>query len=61
MKNIEVNKHGKKGWYDGKRGHDDDLYAWIARNEDYNCNGLVGDYLRKPGDLKTVAEKIKRR
>ncbi|KAL4571067.1 hypothetical protein LXL04_017817 [Taraxacum kok-saghyz] len=59
VKNFEVSKHGRKDWYDGRRGKDDDLYAWIARDEDYNCNSLVGDYLRKNGDLKTVAEKQK--
>ncbi|KAI3801509.1 hypothetical protein L1987_29616 [Smallanthus sonchifolius] len=34
----------------------DKLYAWIATDEDYNSHGLVGDYLRKISDLKTVGD-----
>ncbi|CAI9297946.1 unnamed protein product [Lactuca saligna] len=56
VKAFEVNKHGRKDWYNGKSRNDTNLYAWIARDEDYNSNGLVGDYLRKHGDLKTVSE-----
>lgn len=56
VKAFEVNRHGRKDWYDRKRSKDDNLYAWIARDEDYNSNGLVGDYLRKNGDLKTLSE-----
>ncbi|KAI3514138.1 hypothetical protein L1887_12457 [Cichorium endivia] len=59
VKAFEVNRHGRKDWYGGKSSKDDNLYAWIARDEDYNSNGLVGDYLRKHGDLKTVTEKQK--
>ncbi|XP_023755211.2 protein INVOLVED IN DE NOVO 2 [Lactuca sativa] len=56
VKAFEVNKHGRKDWYNGTSRNDTNLYAWIARDEDYNSNGLVGDYLRKHGDLKTVSE-----
>ncbi|KAI3514139.1 hypothetical protein L1887_12458 [Cichorium endivia] len=56
VKAFEVNRHGRKDWYDGKSSKDDNLYAWIARDEDYNSNGLVGNYLRKNGDLKTLSE-----
>ncbi|KAK1420817.1 hypothetical protein QVD17_22697 [Tagetes erecta] len=56
MKDFEVNKHGRKEWYDRKKCKDDKLYAWIATDEDYHSSGLVGDYLRKNGDLKTVAD-----
>ncbi|KAL4571058.1 hypothetical protein LXL04_017808 [Taraxacum kok-saghyz] len=55
---FEANKHGRKDWYDDKRGKDNNLYAWIARDEDYNCNGVVGDYVRKHGVLTTLSEII---
>ncbi|XP_076900954.1 protein INVOLVED IN DE NOVO 2-like isoform X2 [Bidens hawaiensis] len=56
VKAIEVNKHGRKDWFDSERCEDDKLYAWIATDEDYKSHGLVGDYLRKHGDLKTVSD-----
>ncbi|MFS7934581.1 putative XS domain-containing protein [Helianthus anomalus] len=33
-----------------------ELYAWIATDEDYNAYDLVGEFLRKNGDLKTIAD-----
>lgn len=56
VKDFEVNEHGRKDFYDRGRCKDDKLYAWIARDEDYNSYGLVSDYLTKNGDLKTVSE-----
>ncbi|XP_024968306.1 protein INVOLVED IN DE NOVO 2-like [Cynara cardunculus var. scolymus] len=52
---FEIDKHGRKDWYNRTRQKDDKLYAWIAGEEDYNANGLVGEHLRKNGDLKTVS------
>ncbi|MFS7934570.1 putative XS domain-containing protein [Helianthus anomalus] len=56
IKAFEVNKHGRKDWFDMEKCKDDKLYAWIATAEDYNRDGVIGDYLRKNGDLKTVAD-----
>nr|GEV22035.1 factor of DNA methylation 4-like [Tanacetum cinerariifolium] len=55
VKAFELDKHGRKDFYDRDRGKDDKLYVWLARDEDYNSTGLVGAHLRKNGDLKTVA------
>ncbi|XP_076884541.1 protein INVOLVED IN DE NOVO 2-like [Bidens hawaiensis] len=56
MKDFEVNKHGREDWFSREiNGKDDKLYAWIATDKDYNSFGLVGNYLKKNGDLKTVA------
>lgn len=54
-KAFEVDKHGRKDWYT-VRHKGDQLYAWIAREEEYNSSGLIGEYLRKNADLKTVAD-----
>ncbi|KAL3506824.1 hypothetical protein ACH5RR_032206 [Cinchona calisaya] len=54
-KSFEVNFHGKRDWYT-KRVRGDELYAWIARDEEFHSKGLIGEYLRKNGDLKTVSD-----
>lgn len=54
-KAFETDKHGRKDW-SLARHKGDKLYAWIARADDYNARGLVGDHLRKNGDLKTIAD-----
>ncbi|GJY92765.1 putative domain XH, zinc finger-XS domain protein [Tanacetum coccineum] len=59
VKAFEVNRRGRKDYYKRDGSRDDKLYAWLARDEDYNSNSLVGDYLRKNGDLKTVAAIVK--
>ncbi|KAK2995948.1 hypothetical protein RJ640_003740 [Escallonia rubra] len=52
---FESDNKGKRDWYTERR-KGDKLYAWIARDEEYNMNGLIGDYIRKNGDLKTVSD-----
>ncbi|EOA25333.1 hypothetical protein CARUB_v10018651mg [Capsella rubella] len=54
-KAYRVDGHGKKDWLK-KDGPKSGLYAWIARADDYNGNNIIGENLRKTGDLKTIAE-----
>ncbi|XP_069154355.1 protein INVOLVED IN DE NOVO 2-like [Solanum lycopersicum] len=54
-KAFELDNHGKRDWNSG-RGRDRKMYAWIARDEDYNAGSLIGTHLRKYGDLKPVYE-----
>uniref|UniRef100_A0A2N9GVG9 Factor of DNA methylation 1-5/IDN2 domain-containing protein n=1 Tax=Fagus sylvatica TaxID=28930 RepID=A0A2N9GVG9_FAGSY len=52
---YEADHHGKKDWYannDQKSG----LYAWVARADDYNSTGIIGDHLQKIGDVRTISE-----
>ncbi|KAJ0567035.1 putative XS domain-containing protein [Helianthus annuus] len=56
VKAFEVNKHGRKDWFDKGTRKDDKLFAWVATDEDYNSDGLVSKHLRKHGDLKTVSD-----
>ncbi|XP_039129382.1 LOW QUALITY PROTEIN: protein INVOLVED IN DE NOVO 2-like [Dioscorea cayenensis subsp. rotundata] len=52
---FEAENRGKRDWYESKT-HLTDIYGWIARSEDYNSVGPIGDHLRKNGDLKTIDE-----
>lgn len=54
-KTYEADHHGKQDWLadnDQKSG----LYAWVARADDYKSTNIVGEHLRKIGDLRTVSE-----
>ncbi|KAL8470504.1 hypothetical protein ACS0TY_033125 [Phlomoides rotata] len=54
-KDYEANHHGRRDWLaknEKKSGH----YAWVARTDDYNANNIVGENLRKIGDLRTIAD-----
>ncbi|EPS57463.1 hypothetical protein M569_17354, partial [Genlisea aurea] len=56
---FEMRQHGKKDW-NTRNGGDDkqqqQLYGWLAREEEYRSKGVIGRHLQKNGDLKTVAE-----
>ncbi|XP_075513437.1 protein INVOLVED IN DE NOVO 2-like isoform X1 [Primulina tabacum] len=51
---YDANQHGKRNWL-AKSETKADLYGWIARADDYNANNIVGETLRKIGDLRTVS------
>lgn len=53
-RSFEVERHGKRD-YNLTRNRGDQLYGWVARDDDYNSRSIVSDYLRKNGDLKTVS------
>ncbi|KAG6600994.1 Protein INVOLVED IN DE NOVO 2, partial [Cucurbita argyrosperma subsp. sororia] len=54
---YEADHHGKKDWL-AKGTEKLGLYAWVARADDYNANNIIGEHLRKIGDLKTISEII---
>lgn len=54
-KDYELNNHGKQHWK-AKDTEKSGLYAWVARADDYNSSGIIGEHLRKIADLKTIAE-----
>ncbi|KAL6526813.1 hypothetical protein OROGR_015903 [Orobanche gracilis] len=54
-KAYEANHHGKKNWL-AENGKKSDLYAWAARADDYNSDNVVGENLRKIGDLRTISD-----
>ncbi|RYR65432.1 hypothetical protein Ahy_A03g011363 isoform B [Arachis hypogaea] len=52
---YETDHHGKKDWF-AKSEQKSGLYAWVARADDYNANNIIGENLRKMGDVKTISE-----
>ncbi|CAA0836768.1 Protein INVOLVED IN DE NOVO 2 [Striga hermonthica] len=52
---YEAKHHGRRNWL-AKNEKKSDLYAWVARAEDYNSNNIVGENLRKIGDLRTMSD-----
>ena len=52
---YETDRHGKKEWL-AKDEEKSGLYAWVARGDDYKSTNIVGEHLRKIGDLKTISE-----
>lgn len=52
---FDANHFGKKDWCE-RKDPGSDIYGWVARADDYNSKGPVGEYLRKNGDLKTVTD-----
>ncbi|KAI9117127.1 hypothetical protein K1719_011293 [Acacia pycnantha] len=54
-KSFEVDQCGKTD-YIKTRNRVDRLYGWVARDDDYHAKSIIGDHLRKNGDLKPVTE-----
>ncbi|KAK4715686.1 hypothetical protein R3W88_014024 [Solanum pinnatisectum] len=52
---YELQQQGKKDYlvsqYKG-----DELYGWVAKADDYNSSNIIGAYLRKNGDIKSISE-----
>ncbi|KAJ0253365.1 Factor of DNA methylation 4 [Hirschfeldia incana] len=53
---YELKQCGKRD-YDSARDRGEELYGWIAKREDYYSRTVVGEHLRKQGDLVTVSGK----
>ncbi|CAA0836759.1 Protein INVOLVED IN DE NOVO 2 [Striga hermonthica] len=47
--------HGKSHWL-AENEEKSDLYAWVARADDYNSDNIMGESLRKIGDLRTISD-----
>ncbi|KVI06947.1 putative domain XH [Cynara cardunculus var. scolymus] len=54
-KAYEADHQGERDWKvdkDPKSG----IYGWVARSKDYRADNIIGEHLRKVGDLRTVAD-----
>ncbi|VAI93213.1 unnamed protein product [Triticum turgidum subsp. durum] len=52
-KYFEAGGCGRRDWKQNQN-QGSKLCGWVARAEDYNFPGLIGDHLRKNADLKTI-------
>ncbi|XP_047316231.1 protein INVOLVED IN DE NOVO 2 [Impatiens glandulifera] len=55
-KAYEADHHGKRDWKLFMNNGPSDLYGWVARADDYNSNGIIGEHLKKIGDLRTISD-----
>nr|POF06094.1 protein involved in de novo 2 [Quercus suber] len=55
-KSFEVEHCGKRDYY-GHENPGNKLYGWVARSDDYNSRGFIGDHLKKNANLKTISAK----
>ncbi|XP_072979178.1 factor of DNA methylation 1-like [Typha angustifolia] len=57
---YKANRLGKKEWNErAGEGERLGVYGWIAREDDYSGEDMLGKYLRKNGDLRTVSDVAK--
>ncbi|KAI8525436.1 hypothetical protein RHMOL_Rhmol13G0230200 [Rhododendron molle] len=54
-KSYESNRKGRRDYFAAKH-IGDELFGWVARDEDFHSNSIVGEHLRKTGDLKSISE-----
>ncbi|XP_071734516.1 protein INVOLVED IN DE NOVO 2-like [Rutidosis leptorrhynchoides] len=53
-KAYEADHRGKRDW---KVNNDPKfIYGWVARADDFNALNIIGEHLRKIGDLRTVSD-----
>lgn len=55
-KSFESSHCSKKDWVSNKDVSGLHMYGWFARADDYESAGVIGDYLRKNGELKTISD-----
>uniref|UniRef100_M0ZZA0 XH/XS domain-containing protein n=1 Tax=Solanum tuberosum TaxID=4113 RepID=M0ZZA0_SOLTU len=56
FQNSYESQHQGKKDYLVSQYKGDKLYGWVAKADDYNSSDIIGDYLRKNGDLKSISE-----
>lgn len=52
---YKADLHGRKEWL-AESEEKSGLYGWVARADDYKLTNIVGEHLRKIGDLRTISE-----
>jgi len=52
---FEAEGYVKRDWK-LKNHRGPEMFGWVARADDYRCQGPIGAFLRENGDLKTVGD-----
>ncbi|KAF9616561.1 hypothetical protein IFM89_030328 [Coptis chinensis] len=55
-KEFEADHHGKKYWSRRRKDPGSRKYGWFACADDYQSKGMIGEYLRRKGELKTISD-----
>ncbi|XP_020086477.1 factor of DNA methylation 1-like [Ananas comosus] len=55
---YRASRFGKKEW-EQRDGDKVGFYGWISRDDDYNGEDIIAQYLKQNGDLKTVSDVAK--
>ncbi|KAK1413122.1 hypothetical protein QVD17_34889 [Tagetes erecta] len=55
-KYFEAGHHSRKEWNASESSKGSSIYAWLARANDFESEGPIGDYLRTNRELKTIAD-----
>ncbi|KAL6526112.1 hypothetical protein OROHE_015636 [Orobanche hederae] len=54
-KAYEANHQGKRDYFEVEEWGVK-LFCWVAREDDYHSGNVIGDYLKRNSDLKTIVE-----
>lgn len=57
-KSFECDSQTKREWDERRTSPGSNMYGWFARQDDYQSEGPVGDYLRKNSELKTISDLV---
>ncbi|XP_023761771.1 factor of DNA methylation 1 [Lactuca sativa] len=57
-KSFEANHHSKREWVASDKSSGSSIYAWLARANDFESQGAIGDFLRKNRELKTISDLV---
>ncbi|KAL4559877.1 hypothetical protein LXL04_032023 [Taraxacum kok-saghyz] len=57
-KAFEVSHHSKREWFASEKSSGSSIYAWLARSNDFESQGAIGDFLRKNRELKTISDLV---
>ncbi|KAI4355815.1 hypothetical protein L6164_004554 [Bauhinia variegata] len=55
-KSFETAHCGKQDWESTKLPTCSSIFGWLARANDYDCIGPIGEYLRQNGKLRTITD-----
>ncbi|KAK1386265.1 hypothetical protein POM88_024000 [Heracleum sosnowskyi] len=58
-KSFQADDHSKKDRVSQKSLTEQLMFGWFARADDYESEGVIGDYLRKSAVLKTISDVLR--